>query len=88
MPDPASVLVTVTAQGLSAAEAGALLANTPANGQFHAEVSQPAIGPRRYSCTVDAISVVGGVDVLDALRRHLEAIQAQHDAADAPREDR
>jgi len=69
MPDPASVDVEFTITGLSPTEAAALLAEVPERARFVADVTQPALGPRRYLCTVSGLSIVGAINALDAQLR-------------------
>jgi hypothetical protein len=84
MADPASVEVTVTVAGLAPSEAAAILSEVPSGARFVAAITQPAIGPRRYQCTVDGLSLVRGVDVLEALRLHFDRAAADAGASPLP----
>lgn len=72
MADPASVNLSLSVTGLSNAEAVCALENAPAGSTFSAEVTQPAIGGKRYTVRTEGLSLLGAKDLATALHLFFE----------------
>ena len=79
MRDPASVNVAVHITGLLSTDAARVLENTPVGAMFTADVSQPAIGGKRYTVRVEWLSIAGAAE----LTRLLLVVMTQTAAGEA-----
>lgn len=80
MTDPASVNVSIQIAGLSLCEAACALEHAAPGASFTADVTHPALGPRRYGVSVSGLSVKGVRDLATAMFEFFERM-ADGDAA-------
>lgn len=75
MIDPASLILTFGARGLSNSEAVAMLTGTPAGATLTIDVSQPAAtGGKRYAVVAENLSAGGAQTLANHFLAHLEAV--------------
>ena len=75
MSDPASLILTFGARGLSNSEAVAMLTGTPAGATLTIDVSQPAAtGGKRYAVVAENLSAGGAQTLANHFLAHLEAV--------------
>lgn len=72
--DPASVGLAIDITGLALGEAQVAFANVPPGATLSADVTQHAIGPKRYTIRVTDLSLSGAKNLATALHLHFERL--------------